>query len=193
MAIPDSSEVHQDRLTRIVTFGMADHELQFVQLLTSHQGRLYAYVLSIVGDPDQARDVMQETNAVLWQKSSAFELGTNFSAWMLKTAYYQVMAHRKRLSRDRLVFDDLLTAELARSSEQRIDDWEERQDLLRECLTRLSDRQQELIAARYQSGFDLSVIAETMNRTTNAIKQALFRARASLVDCVQGKMQERAT
>ncbi|MGI9472406.1 MAG: sigma-70 family RNA polymerase sigma factor [Rubripirellula sp.] len=172
---------------------MADTELQFVQLLTSHQGRLYAYALSIVGDPDQARDVMQETNAVLWQKSSDFELGTNFSAWMMKTAYYQVMAHRKRLSRDRLVFDDLLTAELARAAEERNAEWEDRQDLLRDCLTRLSDRQRELIAARYQSGFELTKIADTMNRTTNAIKQALFRARANLVDCVQGKMQERLT
>ena len=66
---------------------MADSELQFVTLLTSHQGRLFAYVLSLVGDADQARDVMQETNAVLWQKSADFEIGTNFSAWMIKTAF----------------------------------------------------------------------------------------------------------
>ena len=37
---------------------MVDTELQFVQLLTSHQGRLFAYVLSLVGDSDQSRDVM---------------------------------------------------------------------------------------------------------------------------------------
>ena len=171
---------------------MADSELQFVTLLTSHQGRLFAYVLSMVGDADQARDVMQETNAVLWKKSADFEIGTNFSAWMMKTAFYQVMAHRKRISRDRLVFDDLLTADLARAAEQRNEAIEERQDMLRDCLTELGDRQRKLICARYQEGFDLAVIAESMNRTTNAIKQALFRARKSLVDCVAGKMQEPA-
>ncbi len=52
---------------------MADSELQFVTLRTSHQGRLFAYVLSLVGDADQARDVMQETNTVLWQKSADFD------------------------------------------------------------------------------------------------------------------------
>lgn len=71
---------------------MADSELQFATLLTSHQGRLFAYVLSLVGDADQACDVMQETNAVLWQKSAEFEIGTSFAAWMMKTAFYQVMA-----------------------------------------------------------------------------------------------------
>ncbi len=169
---------------------MADSELQFVTLLTSHQGRLFAYVLSLVGDADQARDVMQETNTVLWQKSADFEIGTNFSAWMMKTAFYQVMAHRKRISRDRLVFDDLLTADLARVAEHRNENVERRQDMLRDCLTQLSDRQRELIAARYQDGFELAIIAESMNRTANAIKQALFRARKSLLDCVCEKMQE---
>lgn len=34
--------------------------LEFVQLLTSHQSRLYAYVLSLLGNRTQAEDVMQE-------------------------------------------------------------------------------------------------------------------------------------
>jgi RNA polymerase sigma-70 factor (ECF subfamily) len=170
---------------------MADSELQFVTLLTSHQGRLYAYVLSLLGDAHQARDVMQETNSVLWQKSADFQIGTNFSAWMMKTAFYQVMAHRKRISRDRLIFDDALTADLARAAETRNEMIEERQDLLRECLTQLGDRQRELICARYQDGFELAAIAKTLDRTTNAVKQALFRARAAIVDCVNRKLQER--
>ncbi|PHR86187.1 MAG: RNA polymerase subunit sigma-70 [Blastopirellula sp.] len=167
-----------------------DSQLQFVQLLTTHQGRLYAYVLSLVGDPEQARDVMQETNAVLWQKSESFEIGTNFAAWMMKTAYYQVMSHRQKISREKLVFDDELTAELAQAANDQNEMIEEKQDMLRDCLAELNDRHRELIRARYQDGFDLSAIAEKMNRQTNAIKQALFRARANLIDCVSQKVQE---
>lgn len=37
-----------------------------MQLMTEYQGRLYAYVLSLPGDPDQANDVLQEANLVLW-------------------------------------------------------------------------------------------------------------------------------
>ncbi len=170
---------------------MADSQLQFVKLLTSHQGRLFAFVLSLVGDTEQARDIMQETNAVLWQKSADFEIDSNFSAWMMTTAFYQVMAHRKRISRDRLVFDDLLTADLAQAAQQRNEAVEARRDMLRHCLTQLSDHQRELICARYQDGFNLEDIAKSLNRTTNAVKQALFRARKALVNCVAGKMQER--
>lgn len=166
---------------------MADHQMEFVQLLTSHQGRLYAYVFSMLGNADQARDVMQETNAVLWQKATDFKLGTNFAAWMMRTAYYQVMAHRQKQAREKLVFDDELTANLAAAAAKKNESVELRQALLEDCITRLSDHHRDLIQARYQDGFELASIAETMDRSTNAIKQALFRARAALIDCVKAK------
>ncbi|MAI31472.1 MAG: sigma-70 family RNA polymerase sigma factor [Rubripirellula sp.] len=172
---------------------MPDHQFEFVQLLTSHQGRLYAYVLSLLGNVDQARDVMQETNKVLWQKSSDFELGTNFAAWMMRTAYYQVMAHRQKCARERLVFDDTVTAQLAAASEVRTSQMERRQTLLQDCLKKLSDKNRCLIRARYQDGYELAVIAEKMNRKTNAIKQALFRARAALIECVRANSEESIT
>ena len=87
-------------------------------MLTSHQSRIYAYILSLVFDPDQAEDVLQQTNAVLWQKEAEFVIGTNFVAWSFRIAYFQVMAHRKTLHRDRLVFDDELIRSVAGVTEQ---------------------------------------------------------------------------
>ena len=79
---------------------------QFVELMTNFQGRLYAFILSLMGDPNSANDILQETNIVLWNKSSEFELGTNFKAWSFRIASFQVMAYRQRCMRDRLIFDD---------------------------------------------------------------------------------------
>ena len=61
---------------------------------------------------------MQETNAVLWRKAHEFKLGTNFGAWMLRVAYFQVMAHRRKITRDRLVFDDDFLADIADDAQQ---------------------------------------------------------------------------
>ena len=91
---------------------------EFVQLLTTHQSRMFAYILSLLGNRTQAKDVMQETNSVLWLKAHEFKLGTNFGAWMFKVAYFQVMAHRRRLTRDRLVFDDDFLQGIAAEAEQ---------------------------------------------------------------------------
>ena len=74
----------------------------FVELLTSHQARLYGYILSLVFSPTDADDVLQETNRVLWQKSTSFERGTNFAAWVFRIAFYQVQAYRRRRQREKL-------------------------------------------------------------------------------------------
>ena len=159
--------------------------LEFIQLLTSHQSRLYAYVLSLLGDRSQADDVVQETNAVLWHKAHEFKLGTNFGAWMLKIAYFQVMAHRRRLTRDRLVFDDDFLQEIAEGAEQQCEWQEEKQRLLGDCIRKLNKRYQELIRRGYTEGATLKSIASQSGQSENSIKQALFRARAALIECVK--------
>lgn len=166
--------------------------LEFIQLLTSHQSRLYAYVLSLLGDRTEAEDVMQETNAVLWRKAHDFKLGTNFGAWMLKVAYFQVMAHRQKLTRDRLVFDDEFLQDIAEEAEQQCEWQEEKQRLLSGCIQKLNERHRELIRRRYTEGATLRSIAAQSGQSENTIKQALFRARAALIECVKHQSPEEA-
>jgi RNA polymerase sigma-70 factor (ECF subfamily) len=89
------------------------HQETLVQLMTEHQGRLYAYILSLLGNPDQANDVLQDTNVVLWRSIGEFRVGSNFKAWAFRIAHFQVMACRQRQIRERLFFDDDLLSTLS--------------------------------------------------------------------------------
>lgn len=157
----------------------------FVQLMTEHQGRLYAYVLSLLGDPDQANDVLQETNLVLWRNAAEFQMGSNFRAWAFRIAHFQVMAHRQRQLRDRLVFDDEMLAVLDPAAKAVDESYEERQERLTVCLEKLPAQQRDLLRRRYADGLSLQAIADTVRRTANAVAQSLFRVRRTLIDCVE--------
>lgn len=157
---------------------------EFIQQLTTHQSRLYAYILSLVFDPDQAEDVLQQTNAVLWQKEADFEIGTNFVAWSFRVAYFQVLAHRKTLYRERLVFDDDLLHDVAGVASESDATFVHRQRQLRKCMEKLSEPHRELIARRYGSGATIAHVAESIGKSVGAVKQLLFRVRTRLIDCV---------
>ncbi|QDU75846.1 ECF RNA polymerase sigma factor SigL [Bremerella volcania] len=157
---------------------------EFIQLLTSSQCRIYAYILSLTFDPDQAEDVLQQTNALLWEKADQFQPDTNFIAWSFRIAYFQVLAHRKTLQRERLIFDDEALQRIAETSKDCDDTFEARQRLLRECLEKLTDRHREFIRRRYQLGATLEKIALDTGTSVNAVKQLLFRARNALYRCV---------
>lgn len=79
---------------------------QFVRLLTQHQRRVYGYILKLVVNWNDADEILQETNLRLWEEFDRFEPGTDFAAWGIRVAHYQILTWRKKRDRSRLVFDE---------------------------------------------------------------------------------------
>jgi RNA polymerase sigma-70 factor (ECF subfamily) len=156
----------------------------FVRLMTEHQGRLFAYIFSLLGDPDAANDVLQEANIVLWRDSKEFRPGSNFKAWAFRVAHFQVMAWRQRQIRDRLVFEDDMLDVLAFAARDTDAAFDARQQKLNGCLEKLQPAHREMIRKRYAEGTALQSIAHERGMTANAVMQALFRIRQSLMQCV---------
>lgn len=156
----------------------------FVRLMTEHQGRLFAYIFSLLGNPDAANDVLQEVNVVLWRDSREFRHGSNFKAWAFRVAHFQVMAWRQRQIRDRLVFEDDLLEAIATGAREVDDMFDRRQEKLSGCLEKLTPEHREMLRRRYGEDAPLSSLATERGTTANAVMQTLFRIRQRLMQCV---------
>ncbi|CAL1125272.1 unnamed protein product [Cladocopium goreaui] len=132
---------------------------EFVQLLTAHQPRLYAYIRALVPVRSDAEEVLQQTSIALWQNFDQFERGTDFARWALKVAHFRVLEFRKQQQRDRLCFsNDFIEGFTPDSPECRHTD--DRQRILAKCLSRLRQRDRELVQSRYRSGATLKSTSE---------------------------------
>ena len=160
----------------------------FVRNLTGCQNRLYTYVLSLIPEPDAAREVVQNANVAIWKNTGNFKPGTDFNAWACKMAYYAVLSYRRDRGRERLVFDDDVVQSLAKSAQQRSSQVDPHALALEGCLERLPEKHRELIALRYGEEQPLAQLATKAGRTTGALGTLLYRIRQSLLDCVQGKL-----
>src|SRR3954454_18304563 len=105
----------------------------FVRLLGQNQRRIFVYVMSMVPDRNDAEEIIQETNLVLWREFGRFQPGTNFAAWACKVALYQVLAWRKRLRRDRLEFSPTFLEAVAEEASTASEALEERSQYLARC------------------------------------------------------------
>lgn len=157
--------------------------------ITACQSRLYAYILSLTGDREQARDVLQECNLVMWSKADQFEPGTNFMAWAFQIARYQVMAARQKTARDKLVFDDAVLERMADIFDED-DQFDERQAALGQCIEQIAPNHRELLNIRYTDGLPVKEIAARLDKTANAVAKVLHRTRIALMDCIERKMSE---
>ena len=159
--------------------------------VTEYQGRLYAYIFSLVPDAEAARDILQETNRALIDAAERYDADRPFGPWALGVAYRQVQAARRRYARDRLVFGEEYEIELlAAAHETRFADQESQIQALEQCLENLPETQRRLIDRYYQLGESLAHIGESLGRTAASLSVTLHRLRLRLADCIRGRLQE---
>ena len=157
---------------------------EFVRLLGQNQRRVFLYVLCLVHDWNEAEEVVQETNLVLWREFAKFEPGTNFSAWACRVAFHQVLAWRKRRQRDRLEFSDAFLTAVAEETAADLDRLEERCTALSGCVEKLPADQRALLQRRYTRGETVERLSARSGRTVEAVYRALSRIRHALHECV---------
>jgi RNA polymerase sigma-70 factor (ECF subfamily) len=168
-------------------------EREFVNLLVSHQTVIRAYVISMLPGLAEAEDVIQNTCQVLWTKREQFVLGTNFKAWALTTARFQVMSMQQKLRNERRqpLDEDVLALVADRAMETDVAELNRKLNDLNECISQLQVRDQELVLHRYWNKAGLLEYARATGRSVGALKVSLYRIRESLRDCLERKSRMR--
>lgn len=160
------------------------HGTEFVRLLTSHQRDIYLYVRSLVLDPDEAEEIVQDTSLVLWEKRDQFEMSRDFRPWAFQFARYKVSERRAQRQRKCISFSDALVDELAAKAPQYAKTNSDLRDDLRRCIARLTANDRELLNQRYTSLTSCECIAEAVGRPVRWVYKALNRIRQELADCI---------
>lgn len=166
--------------------------VDFLSRVSRAQRSLYAFILTLVRQPADAEDVLQETNVVLWQKAAEFDSTREFMPWALRIAQLQTMAHLKRQRGFPRAFDDTLLAQLADEAVAEAAELDPRRHALAGCLNKLPDRHRAMIAGRYEPGGSVNELAHRLGKTPKAISETLRRIRRTLLECIQRTVAQEA-
>lgn len=166
-----------------------DRTQEFLELLTRHDRALGVYVYSLVPAPHDAEDILQQTKMILWRCFDQYESGTHFLAWARKTAFHQVLTHRRQKKREAAPLSDevleLLHDEVCKLS----DSGDRRRDALRTCVAKLPAAHRQLITLRYFEDLEIDGVAERIRSTVGAVYRALSRIRMNLMSCVEKELK----
>lgn len=161
----------------------------FTRLLVQNQKRLWGLILSLVPNGPDAEDVMQETCAVMWRKFGEFERGTDFGAWGLRVARFQVMSYYNRQRRAQARLSEETVDAIAETLAQPHWEGSDRGEALGKCLAKLKPRELDLIQRRYRAEQRIEQIAAELGGTPHAIYKALARLQVRLLACVQATLR----
>jgi RNA polymerase sigma-70 factor (ECF subfamily) len=157
----------------------------FVELLTLNQRRLYGFIYTLVPNPPDAEDLLQQTNLVLWQKSTEFDLNSSFSAWACRIAHFEVLHYLREKRRSRVVFSDELIAQLAQTRHDREEAHLSKRSYLAKCVEQLSEGDQKLIKLCYAAKHNIKAAAAALDRPVTSVYMSLVRVRRLLMNCIR--------
>jgi len=162
----------------------------FVALLMEHRHRIYAFIAKQLVNHADVEDVFQRTSLVLWKKMRDFDSNRSFFHWACGVAYNEVRNFLTVQRRSRLHFDADLVELMALEARDEEELSEARLNALRNCVSKLHDRQQQMLRQCYAGTASITEVAESLGRERGALYKQLARLRAGLLDCIRSRLAQ---
>jgi RNA polymerase sigma-70 factor (ECF subfamily) len=168
----------------------AQHSEAVVRLYSQHQRWLFGYLVTLLSNPQDAEDVMQEVSVVMWREHRNFELGTNFTGWLSVIAYHQVQKFWRNRKRNATYLDISVIDQLASVITKDREVVDIRRQFLGECLEDLPSKDRELVETVYSSEVSGKIrrFAQKSGVDEAGFYRSLARIRKALFNCVQRKL-----
>lgn len=173
-------------------------QVAFKALLDRHQSKIYSYIYSMVGNPDVANDIFQDTfTKVITKMDDTYNEQGKWIAWVMRIAHNTTIDHIRKQKRfvdvnsandpDNDFYDRIPDTEQV-SAQDGMEMGENHKSLMKH-ISSLPTEQREVVMLRHYYEMSFKEIAELTNVSINT---ALGRMRYALINLRKMFEQENA-
>ncbi|MBA4389117.1 MAG: hypothetical protein C0404_14185 [Verrucomicrobia bacterium] len=165
---------------------------KYEEIIRAHQQDIYRVVAIAHFDWATARDIVQRTFVQAYLHLDSYKAGTNFGAWIKTIARNLVREElRKRACKQRHLqsYRDEV-AVLFEEENQPDASVDRRLEALRHCRGKLPESYSQIVDLHYARSQGIDELAGATGKTSDAVKQMLWRARLMLRQCINKVMAQ---
>ena len=160
----------------------------FEKLVTAYEKNVYNIALKMVGDPDDAADMTQETFIKAYRALSGFRGDSKFSSWLYRIAsnvcldFLRSRSRHPQVSLSTVDEDDRATFELPDMRQNPEEQLMKKlgMEAVRRGLEQLPEQQRQILVLRELGGLSYAELAQTLGLEEGTVKSRIFRARKRL-------------
>lgn len=162
----------------IVKKAAAGDRVAFRELVLEHSHAMFRLAWRLTCDEGLAEDIVQEAFIKAWRKMGEFRMQSSFRSWLHRITVNTAMDQlRKRSKRERIETNEPDWANLQHGATTPKHDVQiDVQTQTRAAMMNLSETERTALMLRHFEGHSIKEIAQILDMTTNACKQAIFRA-----------------
>lgn len=160
----------------------------FEKLVTAYEKNVYNIALRMVGDPEDAADMTQETFIKAYRALSSFRGDSKFSSWLYRIAsnvcldFLRSRSRHPQVSLSTVDEDDRATFELPDMRQNPEEQLMKKlgMEAVRRGLEQLPEQQRQILVLRELGGLSYAELAQTLGLEEGTVKSRIFRARKRL-------------
>ncbi|GAB4528313.1 MAG: sigma-70 family RNA polymerase sigma factor [Anaerolineae bacterium] len=173
----------------------------FAQFVEENQGQIYNLALRMLGDPQEAEDVLQETFLSAYKALPDFEGRSSLSTWLYRIASNACLMRLRKKRPDVVSVDEPLALEDGDNVPRQLVDWSQlpedellsnelRQEM-DQAVSELPEALRVVFILRDLEGLSTAETAEVLELSEGAVKTRLHRARLWLRERLSAYFAER--
>jgi RNA polymerase sigma-70 factor (ECF subfamily) len=176
-----------DLLDRLMSRIAAGEQAALRQLYEVTSAKLFGVVLRILGDREEAQDVLQEVYVTVWRRADRFETGrASAMTWLTTIARNRAIdgLRARRPVAGASAVDDLEIADGAPGAEALLEASDEARQL-QGCLGELDPRTEGAIRTAFLEGVTYEALASRLETPLGTVKSWIRRGLARLKGCLE--------
>ncbi len=176
----------------------------FEVLVRRHERRMFNIAYRIIGNYDEAGEIVQDTFVSAYKNIKGFKGEARFATWLYAICLNQARNRLKSLKSRRywegrslddpiMTPDGELSADPPSNEPSALDRLEARevQQRVQGCINALDAEFREVLVLRDIQGFSYEEISAMLKKPVGTVKSRLFRAREAMRACLQGALGDR--
>jgi len=160
---------------------------RYAEIIERYQGKLFAYLYRLVGNREEAEDLLQDVFIKAYKNLRSYDSSRKFSSWVYRIAHNEAVNYIKRKSLKRFIsWEDISSTKdklESSSMEDGADDAWIRKEAINDvdqAINSLPIKYKQVLLLRYFSDKSYEEISEILGKPVNTVGTLINRAKKKL-------------
>lgn len=172
--------MQNQELIRLIKRSMQNDRTAFRQIVESYQYMIFALAFRMLGNEEDAKDIVQETFIRVWTHLSDYNPEKKFSTWMYKITANLCL---DKLKRQKITTVDIANVTILNPESESIETEltnKKLGEIITEVTNELSHKQKLIFTLRYIEELEIAEIKEITGLSAEKIKSNLYVAKQTI-------------
>jgi len=191
----DIHDIHDLVDNDLISMIQKKNNKAYGELIDRYRKRLFVYIYHLVGNREEAEDILQDVFSKTYKSINSFDLNRKFSSWIYRIAHNEAVNFLKcKNNKHTVSWEDIASSKdklESASLEETPEDMMGHKEIVKQidlALEKLPPKYQEILKMRYFEEYSYEEIGKILGKPINTVGTLINRAKKKLLSVISAEI-----